>query len=89
MKSRPASDEQERFWQDSASALSQVAKRYPNVTVLEVLALLGRMAGYSLASCFPSERDLAREVVIANMDAGLADMIANTVQPDHDPKGRA
>ena len=89
LKSRRASAEEERYWQESMAALSAVTKRYPNITVLEVLAMLGRAAGYSLAACFPTERDLARECVINNMDSGLADLMAGRVEPAYDPKGKA
>lgn len=69
-----ATPEHEAFYQDAIDGVRAAIDRHPNIRTLEVLAVLGRAAGYAVAMCNPDERDLATATVMENLKIALADV---------------
>lgn len=71
---RPASRDEERFYQAICADLQRQCRRFPKIRNIEIIAILSRMLGYCIAMCHPDERDLARATAIGNMDQATADV---------------
>lgn len=69
-----AEQKHEDFYQAAAAWLRDECARRPDIRNIEIIACLGRMAGYCVAMAFPDERDLARKTMIENMDQATADV---------------
>jgi hypothetical protein len=59
------------------TGVQAACQRHPQVRTLEVIAALGRAAGYAIAMCYPDERDLARKTLVENVDQAVADVAAD------------
>ena len=62
------SPDHKRFYDEATSTLQKLVAKYPQVRTLEIIAMFGQMAGICVAACYPDERDMARAVLIENMD---------------------
>jgi hypothetical protein len=71
MTAIPVSAEVEAFYQEVIAGLKGAIDRHPSMRILEQLAVVGRLAGYLTAACYPDERDLCKHVVMVNLEAGL------------------
>lgn len=81
MRTVKTSAEHEAFYQATVAGMRAACVRYPNIRNIEIIAILGRMAGYCIAMCFPAERDLARKMLIENVDRAVAETAANAPSP--------
>lgn len=72
-KVQPASAKLEAFYRDSLIAMAKIAReKYGDEPkVLHMIAALGKACGMMVCSCFPNERDLARQTAIINMDDAI------------------
>lgn len=85
----PATAQHEAFYREATRAIAQLARRYPAVRTIEIIAVLGRAAGYAVAMCHPHERDLARETALRNLDLAVADLVAAMPPAPDGPAGTA
>lgn len=74
LKTIEASKDHEAFYQEVCAAMQLSCKHYPSIKNLDIIACLGRMTGYCVAMCFPSERDVARTTAIVNLDQAVKDV---------------
>lgn len=66
-----ATPEHEACYQELIAVIRKWADQNPSVQNKDILAMLGRAAGYCVAMCLPNERLRARDIAIKNMDAGI------------------
>lgn len=69
-----ATPEMEAVYKDAAIFMQTLCARHPTIRTIEILAILGRMCGYAAATCFPAERDLAKQTVIENMNMACLEL---------------
>lgn len=74
MKAVKADDRIERLYQSLIKAMKRECDRDKSIRNVEIIATLGRAAGYCIAACYPNERDLARAMAIENMDRATKDV---------------
>lgn len=74
MAFRKATPDHEAFFEAMCDAMKSHCDAHPELRNIEVIAILGRLAGYCIAMCYPDERDLARATAVTNMDKGTADV---------------
>lgn len=82
-----ATPQMEAIYKDVAAHLQTVCAKNPNLRSIDIIAILGRMQGYALATCFPNERDLARQTAIMNMDIACEEVAQ--IDGPQGPVGRA
>lgn len=70
LRRRSSSQGTERVYRDVLDVIRRHCERNPEVTEGDVLAVLGRAAGYCVGLHEPSDRDAARESVTTNMVMG-------------------
>lgn len=72
-KIQPESAKLEAFYRDALTAIAKIAReKYGDEPkVLHMIAALSKAVGMMVCACFPSERDLARETAILNMDNAI------------------
>lgn len=75
----PAKPEHEAFYQGMVAALTVECKKSPQMTNLEIIAVMGRLIGYCVGMCFPNERAHARSTAVENIDAGSGDFEKSTI----------
>jgi len=86
-RTHAATPDMEQCYQEMVAAIGKLTVRYPSIRNIELIALIGRMAGYCVAMCFPDERDLARQTAIENLDHAVSDVAqqgparAGVIQP--------
>jgi hypothetical protein len=74
MSLRATNQKHEALKDEMAEALKVICAKHPEIRNIEIIAVLGRVAGYCVAMCFPDERDLARQTAIMNLDAAVRDV---------------
>ena len=71
-----ASPALEAFYQDAMAGFKAAIDKHSasaDIRTLEVIAALGRAAGYAIAACYPDERDLARKTLDENVSQAIRD----------------
>lgn len=73
----------EAFYADCLNAIAKIAReKYGDQPkVLHMIAALSRAVGMMLCSCFPNEREHARDIADANIDYALEHFAAGDASP--------
>jgi hypothetical protein len=73
----------EAFYADCLNAIAKIAReKYGNQPkVLHMIAALSRAVGMMLCSCFPNEREPARDIADANIDYALDHYTSGETSP--------
>ena len=65
---KPVTDDQSGFFQAVVSAIQDAGRKFPDVPIDEVLAIVGQVAGAMAAQFPPGTREAARYTVVYNLD---------------------
>lgn len=65
---RPTTEAHERTYQEIVEILRRRSEESPEMTNQDILAILGRAAGYCVGMHDPDQREIARATVTTNMD---------------------
>lgn len=69
-----STESQEQAYQDVVDVLVRHCVAFPDATTSDILAILGKAAGYCVGLHLPERRERAREVVTTNLDMAAKEM---------------
>jgi hypothetical protein len=70
----PASSDHVAFYREIVAAVKDGGARRPQMTKMEVIATLGKIAGFALSYVDPADQKAAIDLLIANMHVGANEL---------------
>lgn len=70
-----SNDAEEAFYAEALEGLAAVARKHGRQnTLINLIGVMGVATGRMICACYPNERDLARAIVLKNIDHQIETM---------------